>query len=151
MTSFHLERPLPSTTARKAIPRGLNNPAVTQQNIYSTICVSGWTATVRPPESYTENLKREQLANGYAVNGDTYLGDYEEDHLVPLELGGSPASVQNLWPGEHAGSEGSYVKDGVEDALNHAVCDGRVKLVLAQQAIASNWTTAEATLGLGGA
>jgi hypothetical protein len=34
---------------------------VTQGNIHSTICKSGWTATVRPSESYTEALKRSQL------------------------------------------------------------------------------------------
>ena len=44
-----------------ALTPGATDPAVTQANIYSTICVSGWTATVRPPESYTENLKEEQL------------------------------------------------------------------------------------------
>jgi hypothetical protein len=38
----------------------------------------------------------------------------------------------------------------VEDALNRAVCDGRVKLQAAQAAIAKNWLKAEAALGLGG-
>jgi len=38
------------------------NPAVTQSTIDQTICVSGWTATVRPPESNTESLKRKQIA-----------------------------------------------------------------------------------------
>jgi hypothetical protein len=124
---------------------GATNPDVTQANIGSTICTAGWTATVRPSESYTEDLKRQQLDGGYAVNGDTSLGDYEEDHLIPLELGGSPSSPQNLWPEEHPSS---YTKDGVENTLNHAVCDGRVTLAAAQQAIASNWTTAEANLGV---
>ena len=116
---------------------GATNPSVTQANIHSTICTAGWTATVRPPESYTEDLKRQQLDGGYAVNGDTSLGDYEEDHLIPLELGGSPTSDQNLWPEAHPSS---YTKDGVENTLNRAVCDGRVTLAAAQQAITSNWT-----------
>lgn len=106
---------------------------------------SGQAGAQRPPESYTENLKEEQLDNGYAVNGDTRLGDYEEDHLIPLELGGSPTSTLNLWPEEHPSS---YTKDGVESDLNHAVCDGRVKLAPARQAIAQNWKTAEQTLRL---
>lgn len=37
----------------------------------------------------------------------------------------------------------------MEDALNNAVCDGKVKLCAAQAAIAKNWRTAEAALGLG--
>src|ERR1700751_1081179 len=36
---------------------GATNPTVTQATIHQTICTSGWTATVRPPESYTEQLK----------------------------------------------------------------------------------------------
>ena len=144
--------PAPTTAAPAAtgvlppasVP-GATNPDVTQANIGSTICTSGWTETVRPPESYTENLKEEQLDNGYAVNGDDRLGDYEEDHLIPLELGGSPSSTLNLWPEQHPGS---YTKDGVEDALNSAVCNGQVPLAAAQQAIATNWTAAEAKLGL---
>jgi hypothetical protein len=126
---------------------GATYSAVTQQNIYSTICVRGWTATVRPPESYTETLKREQIAQ-YGDYAGAGLSGYEEDHLIPLELGGSPTSPLNLWPEAHAGTEGSYVKDGVEDTLNHAVCDGRVKLVPAQQAIAIDWESAEQVLGL---
>src|SRR6266567_5179912 len=68
---------------------------VTQSTIGSTICVSGWTATVRPPTSYTNALKVTQIAQyGYS---DTSTADYEEDHLIPLELGGNPTSALNLW------------------------------------------------------
>ena len=56
------------------------NPAVTQATIGSTICVSGWTATVRPPESYTEALKASQIAAEGLPGG---LSDYEEDHRIP--------------------------------------------------------------------
>jgi hypothetical protein len=37
----------------------------------------------------------------------------------------------------------------VENALNHAVCDGRVRLAAAQNAIAADWLTAETRLGIG--
>lgn len=117
---------------------------VTQRNIYSTICKRGWTATVRPRESYTEALKRSQLRL-YGYYAGRKLGSYEEDHLIPLELGGSPTSARNLWPEAHPSS---YAKDGVEATLNHAVCSGRVKLALAQRAIARNWKTAKHALGL---
>lgn len=61
-----------TASAQSALPDpartpGAVNPAVTQANINDTICVPGWTATVRPPESYTERLKRRQIAEyGYA-------------------------------------------------------------------------------------
>src|SRR5690242_17392754 len=41
---------------------GVTYSAVTQSTIDKTICVSGWTATVRPPTSYTNALKKTQIA-----------------------------------------------------------------------------------------
>jgi hypothetical protein len=67
---------------------------VTQANIDQTICVSGYTTTVRPPESVTEAVKVRAMA-AYGLAG---LGSYELDHLIPLELGGAPADIRNLWP-----------------------------------------------------
>ncbi|WP_327065442.1 hypothetical protein [Kitasatospora sp. NBC_01302] len=139
----YLPLPDPSCTP------GAVNPDVTQDTIDSTICVSGWTATVRPPTSYTNRLKAQQIvAYGYA---DTTMSDYEEDHFIPLELGGSPTSPLNLWPEPHATVDGgsSYGKDGVETKLKNAVCAGKAGLTAAQNAIATDWTTALSTLGLG--
>jgi hypothetical protein len=118
---------------------------VTQGDIHSTICVSGWTATVRPSESYTTDLKEQQLASGYAYHGDVSTSDYEEDHLISLELGGSPSSVLNLWPEPYAGSYGARTKDQIENRLNELVCSGQLALAAAQHAIASNWWTAYQT------
>lgn len=123
---------------------GATNPQVTQANIGSTICASGWTETVRPPESYTEPLKEQQMA----AYGDTGpISSYEQDHLIPLELAGSPTSPENLWPEPGASPN---PKDAVEDAANKAVCDGTMSLVSAQQAIASNWIALGQQLGVAG-
>jgi len=81
-----------------SVTPGAVNQAVTQSNFDSTICVSGYTKTIRPPVSYTNRLKYSQLDSGYNYRGDTSAHDYEEDHLIPLEVGGSPTSVKNLWP-----------------------------------------------------
>lgn len=121
---------------------GALNPSVSQADIGSTICASGWTATVRPPESYTETLKKEQLI-AYA---DTQpIGYYEEDHLIPLELGGSPTSPQNLWPEPGASPN---PKDSVENAAKRDVCDGTMSLAAAQRAIATDWITFGQRLGV---
>src|SRR5581483_11972185 len=69
--------PLPDPSCQP----GAYNPDVTQSTIATTICVSGWTATVRPSSSYTTALKIQQIAE-YAYS-DTSTADYEEDHLVP--------------------------------------------------------------------
>ncbi|MFD5461733.1 hypothetical protein ACFWIQ_02750 [Kitasatospora sp. NPDC127059] len=125
---------------------GAYNPAVTQATIGQTICVSGWTATVRPPTSYTNALKAQQIAQyGYS---DTNPSDYEEDHFVPLELGGAPRDPRNLWPEPRYGNEPAQSKDSVETRLKNAVCGHKVTLDAARSAIASDWTTALSRLGL---
>ena len=122
---------------------GSIDPAVTQADIRSTICKKGWTATVRPPESQTEHFKYDVAYPAYRTPQSERT---ELDHLVPLELGGSNDAT-NLWP---ESPPTPNPKDKVEDALNAAVCDGRVSLAAAQKAIAADWLTAEKKLGLSG-
>lgn len=122
---------------------GSIDPAVTQATIRSTICRSGWTGKVRPPESQTQHAKYEVAYPAYHISSRVRS---ELDHLVPLELGGSN-DITNLWP--EAGSVPNP-KDKVENALNHAVCDGKVRLAAAQNAIAADWLTAEKRLGING-
>jgi hypothetical protein len=124
---------------------GATNPAVTQADIHSTICVSGWTSTIRPPSSYTTGLKEQQLSTGYAFHGDMRTGDYEEDHLISLEIGGSPTSALNLWPEPYNTIDGARTKDTIENKLHALVCAGTISLASAQHAIATNWFTAYRT------
>lgn len=113
------------------------NPAVTQTTIGATICVSGWTATVRPPSSYTSSLKVEQLAAfGYA---DQNPRDYEEDHRVPLELGGAPRDTSNLSPERGASPN---PKDSAENSARADVCAGRATLRQEQVAFVAAWLAA---------
>ena len=119
---------------------GVVNPDVTQENISETICVPGYTKTIRPPASYTTDLKVRQIAEyGYA---DANPADYEEDHFIPLELGGHPTDPRNLWPEPHTGGFGSGAKDRVENALHALVCSGQLSLEEAQRRITSDWTKA---------
>jgi hypothetical protein len=118
---------------------GSTDPAVTQADIGSTICRTGWTAAVRPPSSETEHAK---FAVAYPAYGLPVTLVSELDHLVPLELGGSN-DITNLWP--EAGKVPNP-KDTVENALRAAVCARKVTLGAAQDAIARDWLTAEAVL-----
>ncbi|WP_063895200.1 hypothetical protein [Streptomyces sp. Root369] len=70
------------------------------------------------------------------------MSDYEEDHLVPLELGGAPRDPGNLWPEPHYGTKTASTKDGTETKLKNAVCNGTISLSAARSAIKNNWTTA---------
>jgi len=125
-----------------ALTPGVLNPAVSQANIRSTICVVGWTTTVRPPVSYTNQLKYSQLHSGYNLNGDTNPIDYEEDHQVPLEVGGNPSDPKNLWPEPRNIRYGSFVKDQLENQMHHLVCTGAISLKTAQAAFLGNWEQA---------
>lgn len=132
--------PLPSAHAGAAPdtspPSGAINPNVTQSNIAQTICRPGWTATVRPPESYTYELKRQQMAARHLPGRP---GDYQEDHYVPLEIGGHPTDPRNLWPQPWPEAR---LKDMLERALNRAVCGGKLTLADAQRCLLNQlWTT----------
>jgi len=117
---------------------GAINVEVSQANIQQTICVRGWTATIRPPQSYTGTLKKQQLQ---AVRfTDKNPAHYEEDHFISLELGGNPRDPKNLWPemwgtpGTPLASRGPFpppivgakAKDKTETALNTAICNGTI-------------------------
>jgi hypothetical protein len=113
---------------------GSINHDVAQNNIDSTICRSGFTAEIRPKVSYTNKLKAEQITEyGYE---DTSPKDYEEDHLISLELGGDPSDPKNLWPEPHASFN---EKDKLENYLHKEVCNGKISLQVAQNQIRTNW------------
>jgi hypothetical protein len=106
---------------------GVLNPDVTEANIKATICVHGWTKTIRPPTSYTNALKEKQMRE-YGVGGS--LSDYQEDHLISLEIGGHPTDPRNLWPEPYP--RASEV-DSIENDLNAKVCAGELSLEDAQR------------------
>ena len=123
-----------------AITPGATNPEVTQANIDQTVCVRGYTKTIRPPANYTNRLKKEQIAQyGY---GDRNPKDYEEDHLIPLEIGGNPTDTRNLWPQPRNSGYSAAMKDELENRMHELVCARQVPLAQAQQEIATNWIAA---------
>ena len=120
---------------------GAINPQITQENIRETICNPRWsTKSIRPEESYTHRLKVEQIGEyGYS---DSRLKDYEEDHFIPLELGGNPTDPKNLWPEPFETSiadGGAHAKDKVENYLHAEVCSGSLTLEQAQHEITEDW------------
>jgi hypothetical protein len=115
----------------KSITPGALNAKVRQGTIRRTICKAGWTAKVRPPVSYTNALKLKQMLV-YELSGSPAL--YEEDHLIPLELGGAPQNLKNLWPEPRTQAK---VSDPLERRLKRQVCKRQVTLARARAAIRS--------------
>jgi len=116
------------------------NPSVTQSTIQQTICVAGYTATVRPPSSYTNVVKKSLLVlAGIPLSA---IHDYELDHIIPLAIGGHPSNSRNLMLQPWEGENGAHRKDRLEVKLQCLVCTGQLTLSQAQTEIADNWQSA---------
>lgn len=130
---------------------GLTNPDVSQENIDSTICVSGYTASIRPPVSESNRLKK-QAAGQYGISPFD-PSQFEGDHLISLELGGAPDDIRNFWDEPHSatgsdgGVAGSSTKDRFENYLNKQVCSGTMTLAVAQSTISGDWYAAYIAAG----
>lgn len=98
------------------------------------ICVPGYAHKVR---NVPEKVKREAYAEYHIAHHQP--GEYEVDHLISLELGGSN-SLKNLWPESYETTPwNAHVKDRLENAFHADVCSGRMSLSDAQKAIATDW------------
>src|SRR5690348_3493353 len=100
------------------------------------ICQSGYASSVR-------NVPTSEKSQVYAEYGIAHhvAGQYEVDHLVSLELGGSN-EIANLWPEAASPKPGFHEKDMVENYLHNQVCSGAISLKDAQIEIATNWLQA---------
>ena len=122
-------------------------PGAVVTNDVAVICRQGYATSVRPEGALWKRLKEEAYERYRLPRGHRSRTDgngvphpaYEVDHLVPLELGGSPTDIRNIWP---QSIEAAEQKDRVENELHDLVCDGRMSLTQAQSAIARNWETA---------
>ena len=70
------------------------NPAVTSENIAETICVPGYTKTVRPSVTVTNRIKRKLMKDLGIPWSDAKL--FELDHWVALTDGGHPSDLNNF-------------------------------------------------------
>lgn len=101
--------------------------------IKDKICVPGYSSAVR---NVTETEKNQVYAE-YGIKSHK-AGEYEVDHLISLELGGSN-EIANLWPEPAEPRPGFHEKDKVENYLHEQVCSGAITLKEAQYQIAHDW------------
>jgi hypothetical protein len=99
----------------------------------SQVCKPGYSQSVR-------NVPESEKNAAYAEYGiaSHVAGQYEVDHLISLELGGSN-DIANLWPELADPTPGFHQKDKVENYLHKQVCDGVISLKTAQQEISTDW------------
>jgi hypothetical protein len=118
------------------LPDAACTPGAAMNSSTSQICTVGYSESVR-------NVSEDQKNQIYAEYGiaNHVAGQYEVDHLVPLELGGSNDNA-NLWPQPASPTPGFPQKDALENYLHDQVCAGKLSLADAQRQIASNWVAA---------
>ncbi len=97
------------------------------------ICTPGYSSSVR-------NVPTSEKDQAYAEYGifSHSAGQFEIDHLVSLELGGSN-DIANLWPEAASPTPGFHQKDQVENYMHDQLCSGAMSLKDAQTQIATNW------------
>jgi hypothetical protein len=140
----HVRAPLPRPAY---LPDPKLTPGVVLITDRNAICQSGYAKRAR---AVSESAKRDVFKRyGITVHRS---GEYEVDHLVSLELGGSntsdpksPDYLKNLFPEPYSlvidGRQmGAREKDRAEDATHRAVCAGKIGLKEAQKQIAADWT-----------
>jgi hypothetical protein len=130
--------PLPTKTSSCVATAGIEDKACTPGAVIASatkaqICKPGYSSSVRNvPES-----EKNQVYAEYGI-ATHITGQYEVDHLISLELGGSN-DIANLWPELADPTPGFHQKDQVENYLHKQVCDGKLSLKQAQQEIATDW------------
>lgn len=101
------------------------------------ICVSGYSQKVR---NVPADVKQQVYAE-YGIASHK-PGEYEVDHLISLELGGSN-SIKNLWPQSYLTQPwNAHVKDKLENEMHAEVCSGKIDLPTAQHEISTDWIAA---------
>ena len=119
------------------LPDPKMTPGATLPVTRADICVPGYTQKVR---NVPLDLKKQVYAE-YGIQSHK-PGDYEVDHLISLELGGSN-SLKNLWPQSYLTQPwNAHVKDALENEMHAEVCSGKLDLATAQHDISTDWIAA---------
>jgi 5-methylcytosine-specific restriction endonuclease McrA len=100
------------------------------------MCVPGYAEKVRN----VPDAVKKQVYEEYGITSHK-PGEYEVDHLISLELGGSN-SIKNLWPQSYSGNWNAHIKDKLENGLHKLVCSDKLDLKTAQREIAMDWIAA---------
>ena len=140
-----IRRMLGRCRSNGVLPDPACTPGAYSGDGWRAVCQPGYASRHRRVSAATKllvyhsyGILTHQILSKLPILGKTVPGQYEIDHLIPLELGGSNA-IDNLWP-EPAPEY--HIKDGVETALHNRVCSQHGGLIKAQNDIATDWTIA---------
>lgn len=111
-------------------------PGVVLTTDKDKICEKGYSQTVR----HVTQSEKDRVYSSYGIRSHK-PGEYEVDHLISLELGGSN-DQKNLWPQPYSGNWNAHQKDALENKLHQMVCEGLITIEEAQKEISTNWVAA---------
>jgi hypothetical protein len=115
------------------------NPKLTPGAVLTTskeeICEKGHAGKVR----HVTQSEKEAVYKAYGILSHK-PGEYEIDHLISLEIGGSN-DPKNLWPEPYHGEGNAHLKDALENKLHQMICEGLITPEEAQREIL-NWPEA---------
>ncbi len=124
---------------------GAISQTVTQDNIHQTICMKRWSKRARPSVNVTEPLKYRLLKHHPGADPR----QFELDHRVPIEDGGCPDCVENLWlepwrdPTHHKCVPNVMMdaacKDKLENLVHRQICSGQMTLAQGQAVFLGDW------------
>ena len=119
--------------ANKALPDSACTPGAILTTSTTTICKVGYTTTVRDVTTAT----KQKVFKEYGISWSLH-SNYEVDHLISLELGGSN-DISNLFPESYLITNGARIKDKLENYLHSQICSGKMSVKEAQKEISTNW------------
>jgi hypothetical protein len=125
---------VPRAVVPPILPDARLTPGAVLDVTRDDVCTPGYTKRIRD----VPKRVRDQVFAEYGITSRA-PGEYEVDHLISLELGGSN-SIKNLWPQSYRTQPwNAHVKDRLENLLHQLVCSGQIDLKDAQKEIAANW------------
>ncbi len=122
-------------TANQTLPDTACTPGAVLTTDTKVMCVTGYTTTVRNVSISTKKKVFQEYGIPWSKRSN-----YEVDHLISLELGGSN-NISNLFPESHLIKNNSFTKDAFENYLHKQVCTGKLSITDAQYEISTNWLT----------
>lgn len=126
-----VRQPLPLRPDPNKTPGAVTSPAPSLKQL----CTPGYSSKVR-------NVPDSEKTKVFAAYGIARSGNFEVDHLISLELGGSN-DIFNLWPQSYLTKTwNARQKDKLENRLHWLVCHGQLSVYDAQAAVSRDWIAA---------
>ena len=119
--------------ANLSLPDSKCTPGAILSTSTVEVCKLGYAKLVRDVSTDT----KKAVFKAYGISYDN-RNQYEVDHLISLELGGSN-DISNLWPASYKIANGSADKNQFGSYLHAQVCAGKMTLSEAQKQISTDW------------